>query len=185
MSRAGLRRDRRGAAALEFALLAPLLLALWVGAAETTRLLLAASKAAGAAQTVADLAAQARCLAEGDLADYRTAAALVMRPFPLGDGTRLALANVVFDPAGEPSLSAALGGWRRTLSGAPFPDSDFLAAARGLGEAGSGVVVARLRYTHPAGSGPFSALRAAVPADQTAVLRPRRQRLVPLMAACP
>ena len=61
--------DRRAVAAVEFALIAPLLLLVWVAIIEVSNLHLVGRKATIAAQAAADLTAQERSVNAGKLAD--------------------------------------------------------------------------------------------------------------------
>ena len=65
----GLWRDRKGVAALEFAMLLPLLVILLIAIIEVSNLHLAGRKATVAAQSAADLAAQERFVNATKLGD--------------------------------------------------------------------------------------------------------------------
>lgn len=79
----GLLSDRGGVAAVEFALVAPVLIALWLGMTEFANVHLVARKANIAAQSVADLIAQERTATTGELDDVLQAATQIMEPFPI------------------------------------------------------------------------------------------------------
>jgi Flp pilus assembly protein TadG len=75
-------RDERGVAAVEFAVLLPFMLTLYIGAVEVSQMVAADRKATLAARTVADLAAQATTINATEIANILTAASKVMSPFP-------------------------------------------------------------------------------------------------------
>jgi Flp pilus assembly protein TadG len=73
--------SRRGAAFVEFAVIAPLLLLLFLGTFEVTRVVRTMMKATNAAQTYANLVANLGGLSLATLSDYCTGARTVMTPF--------------------------------------------------------------------------------------------------------
>jgi len=94
-----LRDDTRGAAAIEFALLLPLMTLLFLGAVEMTDALNANRKTTAVASTVADLAAQADALHDAGIADIFGAAQAVLAPFDSA-GTEIILSSVSVRPDG-------------------------------------------------------------------------------------
>ena len=75
-------RDRAGGALAEFAIVMPFMIALLIGFAEGLQLVEAQRRMTRAASTIADLAAQAKSLSNGDLADIFVAGSLVVEPMP-------------------------------------------------------------------------------------------------------
>jgi Flp pilus assembly protein TadG len=75
-------RDERGIAAVEFAMLLPFMLTLYIGAVEVSRMVAADRKVTLAARTVADLAAQATTISSSDMTNILKAASAVMAPYP-------------------------------------------------------------------------------------------------------
>src|SRR5487761_1233206 len=79
-----MRADKRGVAAVEFALILPLMLFIYLGASEVTQGLMASRKATLVARTLADLVSQQQSgvnLADTDLQEVFGAAATIMSPF--------------------------------------------------------------------------------------------------------
>ena len=74
-------KDRKGVAAIEFALIAPVMLTLYVGSAETVNLLSAERKMTNTASSVADLIARARFIDDTELARVFEAVNVMMQPF--------------------------------------------------------------------------------------------------------
>ncbi|ARJ66874.1 pilus assembly protein TadG [Magnetospirillum sp. ME-1] len=143
MSPATLRRlmgDRKGVAAVEFALTLPIMITALLGTVEITNLVKSYGKTVSAAQTVADLAAQSSALTTAQMDSIRTAAQRVLDPLVSNAGNLgLDVVSVGFDAAGTPSQL-----WRYqwgAVSGAPS-----LAGAKGLGAAGESVIMVRLSY---------------------------------------
>jgi hypothetical protein len=80
---AGLGRDRRGIAAVEFALVLPVMILFSLGIAEVGRFALLALKLQHAANTMADLAARDEQISEAALQSMFSAMPHVMQPFDI------------------------------------------------------------------------------------------------------
>lgn len=86
----GFSRDTRGVAAVEFALILPLLLLLYIGSVEATLLYTTDRGVATIASTVADLVARSKTTVKGsDLEDYFLAATNVLKPGATEDLTQV------------------------------------------------------------------------------------------------
>jgi Flp pilus assembly protein TadG len=79
LSRLG--RETRGVAAVEFAIILPLMTILYLGVVETATALIADRKTTAMASTAADLAAQAMVLTNSDISDIFGAARAIMQPY--------------------------------------------------------------------------------------------------------
>ena len=98
-----LRRDERGASALEFALLAPVLLTTYAGIVEAGQAVVAGRRTAHAASSLADLSALKGKLTDADMADTFAAASSMLKPMST---TKLALkvTSVTGDKDGNPKV---------------------------------------------------------------------------------
>src|SRR3990167_7599340 len=74
-------RDRRGVSAVEFALIAPAMVASYFGMAEITQALLAERKAAHAASAIGDLVSQSSSVSTADITDIFSIASTIMQPY--------------------------------------------------------------------------------------------------------
>jgi Flp pilus assembly pilin Flp len=79
-----LRRDNSGVAAIEFALLLPVLLALLIGCLEVTFKIWSTQKAEKLSVTLSDVIAQSTAVTNGDLVSLTGAVDKIMDPFPFG-----------------------------------------------------------------------------------------------------
>src|ERR1700737_4127445 len=89
-----LRHDQSGIAAVEFALILPIMLLLFLGSFETTNLVLASMKLEASAETAADLVARTKVnavLQSTDFTNITNAAKQVLTPLPTS-GTQLKIA---------------------------------------------------------------------------------------------
>ena len=82
-----LRRDIGGVAAVEFALIAPIMILLYCGMAELASGIMAARKTSHATSTVGDLVGQKTTVSASDMYNLFLAASDTMTPFPLTDGS--------------------------------------------------------------------------------------------------
>ncbi|MBO0905938.1 TadE/TadG family type IV pilus assembly protein [Jiella sonneratiae] len=78
-------RDAGGAAAVEFALVVPILLLIFLGAVEIEQALVADRKLGEVASTVADLVAREKSLEAADVEAILTGASAIMLPYDVSD----------------------------------------------------------------------------------------------------
>lgn len=115
--------DRRGTAALEFALILPILATMLLGTYEVSNLLMANMKVTAATQTAADLVAQTNksiTLTQCDLMKVANAAAQVMAPLPT-DPLKISIASITYagSPAsGKTPATAPAAAWQYQWNGA-------------------------------------------------------------------
>lgn len=76
------RRDRRGLAAIEFAMIAPVMAAMFLGSIELTDSLACKQKVTGMAATAADLVAQETTVSNGDISNVFSAVNSIVYPYP-------------------------------------------------------------------------------------------------------
>ncbi len=185
-------RDRSGVAAIEFALILPVMLLLFIGSFETTNLVLASMKLEASAETAADLVAQTRVntvLQSTDFTNITNAAKQVLTPLPTsGSQLKIAYASVTY------STGSAVIDWHvevnsaTAITTANIPNSASLA---NLGSQTSGstdsVIIVRLSYAY---SSPISyVLNSSYTLTESAFNRPRYMNCVPTYlntgGACP
>ena len=118
------RRDRRGVSAVEFALIAPVLILIYLGLAETTMALMAERRAGHAAAVVADLVAQDTLTSSSELGDIFAVADEILSPFSAG-GMKIRLTAVKAGSDGAPKVVWSKGrglsayGKGSTMTGLP------------------------------------------------------------------
>ena len=89
-----LRRDNRGVAAIEFALLLPMLIALLIGCLEVTFKIWSTQKAEKLAVTLADVIAQSKAVTFSDLEKLTSAVDKIMDPFPFGNNGKVIITSI-------------------------------------------------------------------------------------------
>jgi Flp pilus assembly protein TadG len=104
-------RDRAGAVAVEFALLTPVAITLFMGMFELTQVLLAHMKLVNATEVAADLLGQQKAVCVSDVTGFGTAASLVMEPF--SPNLKVEFASIKYSSGGVPSID-----WHQEVNGA-------------------------------------------------------------------
>ena len=129
-----------GLAAIELALVLPLMVAGWLGMAELAQLTEASAKARMAAQSLSDLATQKTMPA---LTSLVTAAQQMLSPLPTSSSLlTIDVVGVSYDSSGK-----AIQSWRcSSPAGLSSPVS--LAAAAGLGSSSQGVIMVTVTYSY-------------------------------------
>lgn len=108
---AALARDTGGIAAVEFAMLLPMMLALWLGAVELSQGIAADRKATLTTRTIADLVSQVTTVNNSDMTNSLNAASAVMAPFPTSN-LKVTVSSVTIDANGKATIA-----WSDTLNG--------------------------------------------------------------------
>lgn len=75
------RRDDRGVSAVEFALIAPVMITFYFGMVETTQALLADRRAGHVASAIGDLVAQSKSVSSADITDIFSIGNTIMSPY--------------------------------------------------------------------------------------------------------
>ncbi len=86
--------DRRGVSAVEFALIAPILIMIYLGLAELTLGMMASRRTSHLAATIGDLAAQSENLTDSNITDLWAIGTSMMQPFDTGTNLKMRLTSV-------------------------------------------------------------------------------------------
>ena len=133
--------NRDAVGAVEFVLILPFMLILWMGVVELIELHLSGRKATVAAQTAADLIAQEKSMTSGQLDDIVAAVKEVMKPYP-SSSMGFDFASVEADLDGNVSI-----GWRHAL-GTVEAGTNIPARAIPLVTQNDSVIAVKITYTH-------------------------------------
>jgi Flp pilus assembly protein TadG len=134
-------RDQRAVAAIEFAILAPVMITMYIGAVELGNALTISRRTSAVTSTAADLVAQVKTVTTADVKDIEAAANSVMAPYPTTP-LKMVLTSVVADATnnGKVTWSCATNG-----ASARAVNSNYAVPA-GLTVANSSVIVAEVTY---------------------------------------
>jgi Flp pilus assembly protein TadG len=161
-----LRKDQRGVAAVEFALIAPIAILFYCGFAELTMAMMAERRAAHAGSVVADLVAQTTQVTAADVTDIFNVGNAIIRPFP-STPLLLRVTSVTADANGIPrviwSQGHGIGAMTNGVAVSGFPP--------GLLAVGDSVIQADVKYTYT--SPLLTVLPTPLTFSQTFYLKPR------------
>ena len=135
-------KETRALGAVEFALIVPFMLLVWVGTVELAELHLATRKVTVAAQIAADLIAQEKSVTESQLEDVVAAVNAIMVPYPT-ISIGYDLVSVEADTDGNLSI-----GWRFTQGTASTGIGGIPPQAPPLLTENDSVIVAVISYQH-------------------------------------
>ncbi|MCH2546671.1 MAG: pilus assembly protein [Alphaproteobacteria bacterium] len=94
-------RNQEGLAYLEFALVMPLLMLLFLGGLELSRYIQVSQKVDRVTHTIVDLVAQAPTISESELAQIMQAVQHVMDPYEFSDGGKIIISCVGYNDQGN------------------------------------------------------------------------------------
>ena len=166
------RRHEGGVAALEFALVAPIMILLYMGLAELTMAMMAERQAAHSASIVGDLVAQSINMNAAQMTDIFNVGNAIMKPFP-ATSLNLRVSSIKADAMGVPkvvwSQGHGLGALAAGATASGFPAT--------LLQPGDSVIEADVFYTYT--SPIMQVLPAPITYSNSFYLKPRRVSEVP------
>jgi Flp pilus assembly protein TadG len=139
---ARLRRDRRGVSAVEFAILAPVMLTLFLGSVEATQGIAADRKVEVTAHTLADLATQYTDITDLDMANILAAGQAILAPYPTV-GLQEVVSEIAINNQGTGTVV-----WSDTLGGKALTAGTTVAIPTALAVPNSYLVLAQVTYSY-------------------------------------
>jgi Flp pilus assembly protein TadG len=136
------RADHRGVSAVEFALVLPLMLTLYIGASEISQGFATDRKVTLVARTVADLSSQVSTVSNADMNNVLNASAAVMQPFsttPL----KITVSSVVIDAQGKAVID-----WSDTRNGTLRAKGAVVTLPTALAVPNTSLIWAEVQYTY-------------------------------------
>ncbi|USQ94973.1 TadE/TadG family type IV pilus assembly protein [Caulobacter sp. RL271] len=170
----GFWRDHRGVSAVEFALIAPLLILMYCGMAELSLAMMAQRRLSNIASAIGDLVAQNAQTGPAKTADIFKIGDTIMAPFTT-TALQMCLASVTSDAKGKNTVA-----WSRAsvsdMANCPAQDAVLTDVPAGVLAASQTVILARASYTYT----PTIKLvfPGGVTFNRTFYLRPRRSDAV-------
>ncbi len=172
---AGLAGDARGTSLIEFALVMPILLTLFVAAYQLSDMIFVYRKVTVTTRTIADLTAQAQIVAPADLDTILAASQQVIAPFDAARGTYL-VSQISVDAGGIATVA-----WSRGRNVTPLVKGSRYDLPATIRQAGTSIVIADVAYRYvPAFA---TAIIGSFTLKDTSMMWPRRTGSIPC-AAC-
>jgi Flp pilus assembly protein TadG len=167
-----LRGDRRGVSAVEFALIAPALIACYFGLAEMCGALLAERKASHIAFAIGDLVAQTTTIHDSDLTDIWTVANTLMTPLPTAT-LKMRVTSIVADATGKTTIAwtNSQGTWSPAIAA-----GQAITVPSGIVAASGSVIRSEATYTYSSPVSDF--IPTPLPITETFYLAPRESTSV-------
>jgi Flp pilus assembly protein TadG len=189
LRRAAVNQD--GLAAVEFAMLLPIMITLFFGVVETSMALLCRADVSIMASTAADLVSQADTLATADIRNVYDAAGTILYPYYNGSNAKptIRITSVIWDTVGK---SATVGkvAWTCTQSGSGTLSPASRAAnsnvtlPQALLTTGSSVIVSEVAYNYA--SPTTKVVTGAINFTNNFYTKPRRvMQIPPPSGGCP
>lgn len=148
-----LSRDERGLAAIEFALIAPVMIMLYFGMVELCQGFLATKRTGHAASMVADIVAQSAEVTPAQLDDIFGIGALIMKPYPAAP-LKIRVASVTRDNNGVARVDWVQGD---AIRNKPLAKGDTVTTIpAGVVENGESLIMAETTYDYDSPFGVIS-----------------------------
>ena len=136
-------RDRRANAAVEFAVIVPLMLTMFFGTVEFSSGVAASRKVTLIARTMSDLVSQSSTVTTTDITNFRTTGDAIMHPFPL-----TSLQTRVSEIYVDPTTLAGKVIWSKGSGMADRPANSTITLPTALQIAGTYLIYGEASYTY-------------------------------------
>src|SRR5580700_10145332 len=133
---AGFAGDRRAVSAVEFAILLPIMIALYLGSVETTEGIAISQQVTLTASTVANLVSQSSVtITDTQMNDILAASSAVLTPYPVGNAT-VVVSSITINSQGNATVC-----WSNALNGAARPVGQVMTLPAALAVPGTSVIL--------------------------------------------
>ena len=166
-------RNRQGMAAVEFALLLPILILIWGGIVELSTAHFVGRKVALATQTIADLVAQEKSVTTALLDNNVRAGAAILFPYPANTLT-IQIQSIVSDDNGKIKSD-----WLHTAPIAAQGSGSIPPEAKNLLTKNDSTIYVKVDYIHTPVLGPLIPEFEIFTITEEAFAKPRRTNIIP------
>lgn len=162
-----LARDKRGVSAVEFALIAPVLIAFYFGLAELTQAMMAERRASHTAASIGDLVAQSTQISDSTITDVFSIGKTIIAPFPT-TSLKMRVSSVIANASLSPKVA-----WSNGDGLTPLSVGSTASVPSGLlTVSGDSVIISEVQYSYDSPVDFF--VPQAVTFTKTFYLRPRK-----------
>jgi Flp pilus assembly protein TadG len=165
----GFARNAQGVSAVEFALILPFMLLLYLGGVEVTRAITVDRKVTAATSAIGDLVAQSPEISNSDLNSIYNAARAILAPYD-SDALEIVVSSVRVDADG------AVVEWSSSKNGTCRAAGSAIALPANIAIDGQYVIVAEASYPYQSGIGKI--ITDGFTLSETFYLRPRQSEAV-------
>jgi Flp pilus assembly protein TadG len=158
-------RDARGVSAVEFALVLPLMVTMYLGASEVSQAITASRKVTLVSRTVADLASQSAGITNASMTNILNASAAVAAPFPSAKLT-VTVSQVKIDANSNATIE-----WSDTLHGTKHGTGASVTLPAALNVANTWLIWTEAEYSYEPTFG--SAITGTLALKDQMYMRPR------------
>jgi Flp pilus assembly protein TadG len=134
--------ERGGVAAVEFAMLLPVLVSLYLGAVELSRGIAADRKVTLVAHTLADLSTQFTDIADTDMSNILNASSAIMAPYAVSN-LKAVVSELAIDAQGQAKVV-----WSDTLNGTVRPAGQVVAIPSALAVPNTYLILGETTYNY-------------------------------------
>lgn len=166
----GFRVDKRGVSAVEFAMIAPLMITLYLGGVEVTQGVAVSRKTTLVAHTVADLVAQDTNVTNADMNDILAASATVALPYA-SSNLVVTVSSINIDSSGKATV-----GWSDSLNGTARSVGSVVTLNSALAIPSSSLIWGEVNYSYKPMFG--WALTGTFNLGDTIYMRPRNANFI-------
>lgn len=157
--------DTQGVSAVEFALVLPLMMTLYLGGAEIAQAIAASRKVTLVSRTVADLTSQSSSITAANMTNILNASAAVVAPFPTGP-LKVTVSQVKIDANGNATID-----WSKTLTGTGHGTGSTATVPPALKIANTWLIWTEVEYSYAPTIG--YAITGTLPLKDQMYMRPR------------
>ena len=138
----GFAADNRGVSAIEFAMLLPLMMTLYLGTVEVSQGIGADRKVTLTARTICDLVSQVSSIGNSDMTNALNASASVMVPYPVSN-LKVTVSSIKIDATGKATIA-----WSDTLNGTARTVGSTVTLPTALTIANTYLIWSEVQYTY-------------------------------------
>lgn len=167
----GLCYDERGVSAVEFALIAPVLVLIYLGCIELSLMMRADRRVTSTSAALGDLTARLAVVTEADMEEMFSAASVMMQPYDIDD-VRMRITSIVDNGDGAPTVD-----WSDGHNMTAYANGATVTVPDGIIPSPGSVIMAEVEYDY---EGTFAvAFETSRTLSDKFYLRPRRVSTIP------